>query len=173
MSLDCTNTGKTHKSMNLFEKELTGSIGKKLIRKKQTIAVAESVTSGLLQFALSSVPDAATFYQGGMTAYNIGQKYKHLDVEPIHAESVNCVSPKVAAEMAIKICERYCSDWGIAITGYATPVPESGNKIFCFYAIACKNKIKGKGKITTVKKDPSLVQLEYATTVLKKLRGLL
>jgi nicotinamide-nucleotide amidase len=159
--------------MNLFEKELLTSIGKKLIRRKETIAVAESVTSGLLQFAFSSVPDAATFYQGGMTAYNIGQKYKYLHVEPIHAESVNCVSVKVAEQMANEVCKLYCSDWGVAITGYATPVPESDNKTFCFYAIAYKNKVKGKGKIASLKEDPSLVQVDYATIVLKKFLSLL
>ena len=84
--------------MEIFNENELKKIGKKLIEGKYTIAVAESVTSGILQFALSSIPDASKFYQGGITAYNIGQKYSHLKVEPIHALSVNCVSQKVAVE---------------------------------------------------------------------------
>ncbi|MEJ0104835.1 MAG: CinA family protein [Bacteroidota bacterium] len=85
--------------MNTFNKKILEGIGKKLLKKKESIAVAESVTSGLLQLAFSCIPDAACFFQGGITAYNIAQKFKHLEVEPLHALSVNCVSPKVAKEM--------------------------------------------------------------------------
>lgn len=43
-----------------------------LISRRQTISVAESVTSGHLQAALSSADNAMEFYQGGITAYNAG-----------------------------------------------------------------------------------------------------
>src|SRR6478736_19122 len=111
--------------MEIFNDNALKKIGKKLIESKQTIAVGESVTSGLLQFAFSSIPDASKFYQGGITAYNIGQKYAHLKVEPIHALSVNCVSQSVATEMAINASKLFRSHWGIGVTGYATPETES------------------------------------------------
>ncbi len=145
------------------------SIGQKLLKRKESIAVAESVTSGMLQLALSAIPDAACFYQGGITAYNLGQKYKHLQVEPIHASSVNCVSEKVAIEMALQICELYSSDWGIAITGYASPVPESAGKLFAFFAIVHREAVKAKGRIDGRKGDPQELQVYYAKTVMNKL----
>src|SRR5688500_3768988 len=111
-------------SMELFNRKILDRIGKRLLKKKETIAVAESVTAGLLQSSFSNIPDAANFFQGGLTAYNLGQKFRHLDVQPIHAKAVNCVSQKVATEMATHIIEKYASDWGIGITGYATPVAE-------------------------------------------------
>lgn len=49
-----------------------------LIEGKQTLAVAESVTSGHLQAAFSAATLASKFFQGGITAYNIGQKSRHL-----------------------------------------------------------------------------------------------
>src|SRR3954469_8414198 len=104
----------------LFNDDLLQSIGKKLHAKEQTIAISESVTSGLLQFAFSNIKDAEKFYQGGITAYNIGQKYKHLNVETIHAIGVNCVSQKIADEMALNVISLFNSDWGIGITGYAS-----------------------------------------------------
>lgn len=81
--------------------DIIQSIGNILIERQQSIAVAESVTSGHMQAALSTAPDAAKFYQGGITAYNLGQKSRHLHVEPIHATASNCVSDQVAHEMAM------------------------------------------------------------------------
>src|SRR5688572_24937105 len=133
--------------MELFNKKDLKHIGTAILKKKETIAVAESVTAGSLQFALSGIPDASLFFQGGVTAFNIGQKARHLGVEPLHARSVNCVSNKVATEMAIGIAKLYSSEWALGITGYASPVPESNNKVFAFYSIIYKNKVKATGKI--------------------------
>jgi nicotinamide-nucleotide amidase len=154
--------------MKLFDLATLKSVGNKLKSRKQTIAIAESVTSGLLQFAFSQMPDARLFYQGGTTAYNLGQKYKHLDVEPIYADQCNCVSQHVADQMALSVARDFNSDWGIAVTGYATPVPESGDKLFCFYSISNKNKIKAKGKLSHKKADPATVQLNYTNRLLAK-----
>jgi nicotinamide-nucleotide amidase len=159
--------------MPVATKKILEKIGSALIAKKQTIAVAESVTSGCIQLALSNIPDAADFYQGGLTAYNIGQKYKHLEVEPVHAKAVNCVSQQVANQMALQICKQFGSDWGVSITGYATPVDESGNKIFAYYAIAFRGKIKLKGSIKPPKAKPEQVQLHYTDYIMRKLSALL
>jgi nicotinamide-nucleotide amidase len=121
-----------------------------------------------MQTALASIPDAALFYQGGITAYNLGQKYKHLSVEPVHAQQVNCVSEQVATEMAINVARQFTSDWGIGITGYCTPVPESGNKLFAYFAISFKNKVIVKGKIISGEKEPKKIQDEYAEKVFQR-----
>ena len=154
--------------MDLFEKKILDLISRKLLKRGETIAIAESVTSGLLQFAFSQMPDAAKFFQGGITSYNLGQKFKHLNVEPIHAQECNCVSEQVAIQMAKSIVEKFRSDWSIGVTGYATPVPESGNKLFCYYSIAFREKIKSSGRISHRKADPATVQLSYVKTLLKK-----
>lgn len=117
--------------------------------KKESIAVAESVTAGLLQYAFSTAKDASRFFQGGITAFNLGQKTKHLNVEPIQAECCNCVSEEVAQQMALGVAHLFKSSWGIGVTGYATPVPESNNKVYCFYAISKENKIMRTEKIST------------------------
>lgn len=158
--------------MDLFNKKAVGKVRTTLLKRKETIAVAESVTAGLLQFALSAIPDAAQFWQGGITAYNIAQKYKHLQVEPTHALVVNCVSQKVAVEMATHVCGLFASDWGIGITGYASPVPESDQKLFAFYAIVYKGRIKAQGKLTATIDEPAAVQSKYVQTILSKLATL-
>ncbi len=155
------------------DKILLNKIGRILKAKKQTVSVAESVTAGYLQWLFSQVPDAALFFQGGLTAYNLGQKYKHLDVEPLHAKEVNCVSQRVALQMAIHVTKHFGSDWGLSITGYATPVPESGNKLFAYYAIAYKGKIKLKGLIRSKEIRPEQLQIYYSLHVLNRLESLL
>lgn len=147
------------------EKEKIKKLRRYFLAQKETIAVAESVTSGWLQVFLSNIPDAGKFYQGGITAYNIGQKYKHLAVEPIHAQDNNCVSGKVAGQMALEVCNLFRSNWGIGITGYATPVPESGNRLFAHYAISYKGEIVAAGEITSKKLPNHKVQQHYADEV--------
>lgn len=149
------------------EKEVL-QIRQYFLNSQETIAVAESVTSGLMQFFFSTIPDAGKFYQGGITAYNLGQKYKHLNVEPIHAQDNNCVSSRVAEQMAIEVCHLFRSDWGIATTGYANPVPESDHKLFAHYAISYKGEIKTAGKIDAVGSEPENVQRFYRNLVVDK-----
>jgi len=157
----------------MFDTVTLKRIGKKLLAKEQTIAVAESVTAGMFQLALSTLPDATKFFQGGITTYNLGQKYKHLHVEPIHAQAVNCVSPMVATQMALSVLPLFQSDWSIAVTGYATPVPESGNKVFAYFPVARAGRIKLNGKIIPKEKTPLKIQEEYISVVCKRLVAIL
>lgn len=157
----------------LFDQAILRSIGKQLLSREQSIAVAESVTSGLLQFSFSNMEDAQKFYHGGITAYNVGQKYKHLNVETLHALAVNCVSQKVAIEMAMNVATVFNSDWGIGITGYASPGPESGNKTFAYYAVSFRESIPLSGMLDGPGKPPPAVQLFYVQEVLSNFNSLI
>ena len=121
---------------NLFE-----YIGGRLLTSGETISVAESVTSGFLQFSFSQMKDASHFYKGGMTAYTQEGKVDLLDVDDEEATASNCVSPNIAEVMALNVAKLYKSDWSIGVTGYATPVDESGGKLFAYFAIAYKGKV--------------------------------
>ncbi|MFT3751058.1 MAG: CinA family protein [Agriterribacter sp.] len=134
-----------------------------MIKRKETIAVAESVTAGLLQFCLSLVPNASAFFQGGITAFNLGQKTRHLLVEPIQAEKDNCVSEITAVAMALQVCRMFSSQWGIGVTGYASPVPESSNAMFCYYAIVKNYRVIKKERISFGKKIKDMLPQQYYT----------
>ncbi|ASZ10590.1 nicotinamide-nucleotide amidohydrolase family protein [Chitinophaga pendula] len=137
------------------------------IRNNLTIATAESVTAGQLQLSFSIMDGAVQFFQGGITAYNIGQKVKHLQVEPIHAGACNCVSEQVAQEMALHVCSLFNSSVGIAITGYAASVPELNiQEIFAYYAIVCRGQVVVSERITPAIQQPvSAVVASYADIV--------
>jgi nicotinamide-nucleotide amidase len=144
------------------------SIGNILIERQQSIAVAESVTAGNIQLELSTATDASKFFQGGITAYNLGQKSRHLHVDPINATACNCVSEQVANEMALSVCRLFISDWGLSITGYASKVPESNNELFAYYAIAYAGRIMESGKIEPPDGKPAEIQAYYAKALLKE-----
>lgn len=88
-----------------------------------TLAVAESMTAGHVQARIASVSGASEYFLGGITAYTLEQKVRHLGVDRAHAESVNCVSPRVATEMARGACRFFGASLALATTGYAEPSP--------------------------------------------------
>jgi PncC family amidohydrolase len=150
------------------------TIRQHMISGNQTLTVAESVTSGHLQAALSLASEASRFFQGGITAYNLGQKARHLHVDPIHATACNSVSGTVADQMALNALKLFSSDWAIGITGYASPLPELGIRdLFAFYAIASRNEIIHRGKIESEDLGPLKVQVHFTNTVLKEFQHLL
>lgn len=151
----------------LYDENIINQIKEVLTKEKLTVSVAESVTAGHLQAAFSSATEASKFFQGGITAYNAGQKTKHLNIEPIAALEEDCVTEKVACEMAIQVNKLFISDYGIAITGYAAKMPEKGiNDLFAYYAIAYKGKVLQVNKITTDKERVD-AQIDYTLQVIK------
>ncbi len=150
------------------DQELLSHIRQLLTNNQQTVAVAESVTAGHLQVALSLAEKAMEFFQGGITTYNIGQKTKHLNIDPIHGQACDCVSEKVALEMATAVGPLFVADWGIAITGYASPVPELGiDDLFAYYAFSFKGRPVSQGILRAGNNDdPVAVRLYYTHELL-------
>ena len=150
------------KDIVLIDDQVLNSIKEILANRKETLAVAESVTCGILQTAFGSATDASLFFQGGITAYNLGQKSRHLHINSIHAEGCDCVSDTVAIEMAVGVCSLFSSHWGIAVTGYSTLDPEiKMDQPFAHFAIAHKGNIKKTACIKHPATYPQLIQYYY------------
>lgn len=139
-----------------------------MLNHQETLAVAESVTAGQLQSAFSLAEEATKFYQGGIIAYNLGQKSRHLKIDPIHAEVCNCVSEEIAIEMANQVCELFSSSWGIGITGYAAPVPELKIKtLHALYSFAHHGEKVHSKKITAPRMSILKAQQFYTEAIIK------
>ncbi len=151
-----------------FNEDLIDKTGKQLIALEQKVAIAESVTGGMLQLALTSGESASDFFEGGITAYNIDQKCTLLGVDRQHARLVDCVSQEVADAMALHVAQLFRCNWGIAVTGYATPVPESNNDLYAYYAISFNGAIIASGKIESREAAAAEVQQAYCEYILKK-----
>ncbi len=147
----------------MINANLLNPIRDHLIQEQETLAVAESVTSGLLQFMFSQVDEASGFYEGGITVYNLQQKIRQLAVDPAHARQTNCVSEKVAEQMAKHVARLFSSNWGIGITGYASPVPEGNNQVYAYLAIVHGKEICYKGRLEAPGENSMAANQNYYT----------
>jgi nicotinamide-nucleotide amidase len=153
----------------IYNESTINAIKDIMVNKEETIAVAESVTAGHLQAAFSAGIEASKYFQGGITAYNLGQKARHLNVDPIFGNKVNCVAGKIADTMAIEVSKMFLSDYGVGITGYASIVPECEKEgIFAFFSLLYKGDIIKNGRITCIEKHPHEVQVDYTKQVIEE-----
>ncbi|HYH55075.1 MAG TPA: CinA family protein [Anseongella sp.] len=158
----------------LYNQDCLDKLKEILLRKEQTLSVAESVTSGHLQAALSSAIDAMRFFQGGITAYNAGQKTRHLMVEPIYAKEHDCISEDVAATMARSSNQLFLSHYAIGITGYASKPPGTGiTELFAFVAIAKGREVLLVRKLRSEGGNITQVQVDYTNQSLQLLLDLI
>jgi nicotinamide-nucleotide amidase len=91
-----------------------------------SIAVAESLTGGLVCARLVAVPGASLVFRGGIVAYATDLKSTVLDVDPRLLDAYGPVSSEVALAMASGVRARLGSSLGIATTGVAGPDPHGG-----------------------------------------------
>ena len=115
-----------------------------LRRPRLTLAVAESLTSGHLQARIAAVSGASNYFLGGITAYTLDQKVRHLGVNRAHARHVDCVSQRVAVEMAQGAVALFGADIAVATTGYAEPNAAAGVKAPLAWWALCHRRRGGK-----------------------------
>lgn len=99
--------------------------------------MAESLTCGNLQAQIGRISGASKFFLGGITAYTLDAKVRHLRVDRATAGAVNCVSAAVAEQMARGGAELFGADLALATTGYAEASPAEGvAEPFAWWALA-------------------------------------
>lgn len=111
-----------------------------MIEMQLTLAVAESVTAGYIQYLCSGAPNAASFFQGGITVYNCAQKFKHLGVEPIYALKKDGVSPGISQTLARNCCRLFNSHIGLGITGFADEKSSPEKEAYAFLSVWVRDK---------------------------------
>lgn len=149
-----------------MEKGIIETVGRYLNAQGHTVSVAESVTSGYLQYLLSQITEASKFFKGGLTAYTLQEKVKHLGIDEKEGEETDCVSPMIAQQMALEVAQMFETDWGIGVTGYATPVDTSDFKTFAYYAIVYRASVVATEKITSDKEIAKDAQVFYAESIM-------
>lgn len=144
-----------------------------LLRHQRTVAVAESVTSGYLQFLLSNMPGASDTFQGGITVYNCAQKAKHLGVEPVYAYKRMGVGADISGTMAKEVAKMFNASLGIGITGFAENDTEGAEGIIAYLSISCDGKEVLAQKLSSHAADFSSRQMDFAWQVCTLLEQLL
>lgn len=99
-----------------------------------TLAVAESLTGGLVASAVVTVPGSSRVMRGGIVAYATDLKAALLGVDETLLSAHGAVHPRVARQMAEGVRrtlgrDGVAADVGIATTGIAGPVSPDGQPV--------------------------------------------
>lgn len=90
-------------------------------RRGVSVAVAESLTGGLLASALARAEGASEWFHGGVVAYASAVKHELLRVRPGPV-----VAEAAVVEMARHVAELLGADVGVAVSGVGGPDPQDG-----------------------------------------------
>jgi nicotinamide-nucleotide amidase len=111
----------------------TAALIAELSARRMTIAVAESLTGGLLAAELIRIPGASAVVSGGIVAYNTEIKKSLLGVDSSVLNVHGAVHPDVAVQMAVGVRSALAvrgvrAAVGVATTGAAGPDPQDGQE---------------------------------------------
>jgi len=110
------------------DETLESVVGRLLREQRKTIAVAESVTSGLVGDRITDVPGSSDYFLGGIIAYSNDAKVELLDVPRELIRDYGAVSDQVARAMAEGARNRFGADIAVSLTGIAGPGGGSDEK---------------------------------------------
>jgi len=96
-----------------------------LIARKETIAVAESSTGGLIAAALLAVPGASAYFLGGAVVYTRSSRLALLGIEDADMADLRPSTEPYAQLNARRVRERHNATWGLGETGASGP---TGNR---------------------------------------------
>lgn len=109
-----------------------------LIARRETIAIAEASTGGLISAALLAVPGASAFYLGGSVIYTPRARHRLLGLRREDVRGLKSASEPYAALVAETVRRQFSAVWGLSESGATGP---NGNPYgdaagHCCYAVA-------------------------------------
>jgi PncC family amidohydrolase len=116
-----------------FFKNLEGRVAEVIRQRSATIAVAESVTGGLISMMLTSSPGSSAYFLGGAVCYSPRAKIIQTGIDPKIIAEKGLVSEQTAIGLAKGIRQRLVASLGIGVTGAAGPDPHGGKPVGTVY----------------------------------------
>jgi nicotinamide-nucleotide amidase len=104
---------------------LAETIAQRLIARRETIAIAESSTGGLVAAALLAVPGASAYFLGGAVVYTKTARAALLGIGDADMQSLRPATEAYALLLARRVRERHGAIWGLGETGATGP---TGNR---------------------------------------------
>lgn len=108
---------------------LAGVVLRRLQAAGATVAVAESLTGGLLGAALTDLPGSSTAFRGGLQVYATDLKTSLAGVPAQVFAQYGAVSEQTAAGLAVGVRERLGATYGLGVTGVAGPDQQEGKAV--------------------------------------------
>lgn len=100
---------------------LAEQIGQRLKARRETLAIAESSSGGLLSALLLSVPGASAYFLGGAVVYTAKARVLLMDIPRDAVSGMRSASEPYARLLAQTARERFSATWGLSETGAAGP----------------------------------------------------
>ena len=100
-----------------------------LLERGETVAVAESLTGGMLGAALTATPGSSATFRGGLIVYATDLKETLAGVPGPLLAAEGPVSAHVAAALAAGARDRLAATYGVGVTGVAGPDPQNGQPV--------------------------------------------
>jgi len=100
-------------------------IAARLIERRETIAIAESSTGGLIAAALLAVPGASAYFVGGAVVYTKTARAALLGIGDADMQGLRPSTEAYALFVAKRVREKHGTTWGFGETGATGP---SGNR---------------------------------------------
>lgn len=104
---------------------LAEKIAARLIERRETIAIAESSTGGLIAAALLSVPGASAYFIGGAVVYTKAARAALLGIGDADMQGLRPSTEAYSLMIARRVRERHDATWAIGETGATGP---TGNR---------------------------------------------
>ncbi len=131
----------------------------------QTVAVAESLTGGLVAAALTEVAGASVVVRGGVLAYATDLKAQLLGVDEVLLARVGAVDADVAEQMASGVRSLMGATYGLATTGVAGPDPVDGKPVGTVY-VALVGQGSSRVKALSLSGDRASIRAQSVLAVL-------
>jgi nicotinamide-nucleotide amidase len=148
-------------------------VGNMLRRRGATVAVAESLTGGMIGAALTDAEGASDFFLGSAVAYATLAKREVLGVPEDVLDSNGPVSEQTARAMALGAARVFGADLGLSATGVAGPAEQDGSPVGTIYVGAHLGdrtevrRVRGYGDRDSVRRIAVTAVLDLARRVLE------
>jgi nicotinamide-nucleotide amidase len=134
----------------------------------QTVAVAESLTGGLVAAAFTDVPGASLVLRGGVVSYATDVKAQVLGVDEALLARAGSVDAEVAEQMASGARSLMEATYGLSTTGVAGPDPVDGKPVGLVY-VAVVGPAASRVKVLDLAGDRSAIRAQSVQAVLELL----
>jgi nicotinamide-nucleotide amidase len=140
-------------------------VGAALKHRGHTLAVAESLTGGLLASAFARASGSSEWLHGGIVAYSSAVKYDLLDVPggPV-------VSEAAATAMARGVGCLLGADVAVAVTGVGGPDPQDGEPPGTVWVATWPDRLDGGAVLLRLSGSPESVCEQVCTETVRMLR---
>jgi PncC family amidohydrolase len=122
-------------------------VAAQLVARKETVAVAESSTGGLISASLLAVPGASAYFLGGAVVYTRDARRLLADIPDEAMKGIRSASEPYAQLLANQIRTRFSTDWGLSETGATGP---TGNRYGDAAGHSCMAVAGPKSQVITI-----------------------